>query len=331
MLIEDAATIADLLACPACNSAVRSGPAGADGRATLACTNPDCAHHTGFDRVGGQALLVDFPTSVLDREATLASGGASVVERADWRETIGRVVNGRNHYAAHYARDVVKQLEASGVERPVILVVGGGIIGSGANDLYASQTVGVASFDIYSSPQVTFIGDALSIPFADNSVDAVWVQGVLEVTIDAPKVAAEMQRVLKPNGLLFANVSFMWPVCEGAYDFSRYTASGLRWLFRQCAPLSLGFSNGPGTMAALAIRYLFQALLRSTKAGQIAAFPFAWLRMLDRFCDVRRGLDAAPAIFFYGRKTDTPADFHDAIQFYQDRVPLARAAQKLRD
>jgi len=27
----------------------------------------------------------------------------------------------------------------------------------------------------------------------------------------------------------------------------------------------------------------------------------------------------------------TPADFHDAIQFYQDRVPLARAAQKLRD
>ena len=64
MLIEDAATIADLLACPACNGAVRSGPDGADGRPTLACTNSDCAHHAGFDRVGGQALLVDFILNV---------------------------------------------------------------------------------------------------------------------------------------------------------------------------------------------------------------------------------------------------------------------------
>jgi ubiquinone/menaquinone biosynthesis C-methylase UbiE len=44
------------------------------------------------------------------------------------------------------------------------------------------------------------VGDALDLPFPDESFDAVWANGVLHHTGDTPRAVAEVWRVLKPGG-----------------------------------------------------------------------------------------------------------------------------------
>lgn len=44
------------------------------------------------------------------------------------------------------------------------------------------------------------VGNALNLPFDDNSFDAVWSNGVLHATGDTRQAVAEVRRVLKPGG-----------------------------------------------------------------------------------------------------------------------------------
>lgn len=326
MLVEDTSAIADLLACPVCR-----GPLRMSAGEQLRCDTPDCAYHQApYPRLGGKDVLIDFDHSVLDRETTLASGASSVVGRGRWRTVLSRVVDGSNRYAAMLARMMVEGVQQpAATRRPVIVVVGAGEIGVGSEPLYESADVDVISFDIYASPNVTFVADAHAIPLRDGVADAVWLQGMLELVVDPRQVVAEASRVLKPDGLMFTDTAFMWPVCEQAYDFNRWSPSGLRWLFRDFDVLAAGQSTGPGTMTVLAIRYLFQALLRSTKLGQIAAFPFVWIRLLDYLCGDRRALDASVGMFIFGRKRQTPIGIDDLLGYYGKQPGFKRAMRTL--
>jgi ubiquinone/menaquinone biosynthesis C-methylase UbiE len=49
-------------------------------------------------------------------------------------------------------------------------------------------------------PEFLGVGDALNLPFEDNSFDAVWSNGVLHATGDTARAIAEVRRVLKPGG-----------------------------------------------------------------------------------------------------------------------------------
>ncbi|WBH16644.1 class I SAM-dependent methyltransferase [Sphingomonas radiodurans] len=217
----------------------------------------------------------------------------------------------------------------SATRKPVIAVFGAGEIGYGSEELYESSEIEVMSFDIYASPNISFVADAHAIPLQDASVDAVWIQGILELVVDPRRVVGEAVRILKPGGLMFTDTAFMWPVCEQAYDFNRWSPSGLRWLFRDFDVLSAGQSTGPGTMAVLSIRYLMQSLLRSTKLGQIAAFPFVWLRLLDSVCDDRRALDASVGMFIFGRKRSQPIGIDELLAYYEQQPNLKRDVKKL--
>ena len=62
--------------------------------------------------------------------------------------------------------------------------------------------------------------------------------------VEPEKVVAEIYRVLKENGIVYAETPFMQQVHEGAYDFTRYTVLGHRYLFRQFHALSIGGNKG---------------------------------------------------------------------------------------
>jgi SAM-dependent methyltransferase len=328
MLITETSRLAGLLACPACGAVL---PAAAPG-APIICTAAACPRgEVPFDQVAGQDVLIEFKDSVLDRAAMLASGGASVRKRDRWRWWLVRITGGINPVARHFARTVIAELEQSPRDRPVLLVVGGGAIGSRAEPLYESARVDLVGFDIYASPNITFLADAHRIPLADASVDAVWIQAVLEHTVDPIQVVSEIRRVLRPGGLVFATTAYLWPVCEGAYDYARWTPSGLRWIFRDFTVIGLGSASGLGTGVLLALRALAQSLLRSTKAGQIVTLPLFWLRFLDRFTGTRRALDAAPALFFFGRLADAPIDVAELVRFYDDQHALERSGRRVRE
>lgn len=55
------------------------------------------------------------------------------------------------------------------------------------------EVVGVEADDVR-------VGNALELPFEDETFDAVWANGVLHVTGDTPKAISEVRRVLKPGG-----------------------------------------------------------------------------------------------------------------------------------
>lgn len=311
----------DDLVCPRCRTSLRHTPDGG-----LQCGNCALAS-VPFPVMGGKPVLVDFSNSILDRDAVLASAAASPIRRGGWRALLTRAVNGTNRIAPRIAQAMLARLAMPGTHRARVLVVGGGAIGAGAEALYAAADIDLIGFDIYASQTTDFVADAHAIPFADGSIDAVWIQAVLEHVADPGRVVAEIVRVLRPGGLVFADTPFLWPVHEQAYDFTRWSPSGHRWLFRDFAVIAAGTSSGPGTASLLALRYLAAALTRSNKLGQLLTLPLVWLRLLDRWCAPRRSLDAAAGLFFFGCKTDRPLDLKGLVRFYDEQLPLEAAAR----
>ena len=324
------------LACPACRSALVPGPGPIacdtpQACGPLACGNPDCRlHQQPFDSIDDRPVLIDFSRSILVRDQVVASGGASVLEREEnWRSAVFRFLDGDNPVAPHYGRRIVAELHTLAKQRnrrARVLIIGGGRLSEGARQLYRSSRVDVVAFDIYASPRVSFLADAHQIPALDASFDAVWIQAVLEHVVQPEVVVDEIRRVLGPDGLVFADTPFLWPVHERAWDFTRYTASGHRWLFRHFDVLAAGTSSGPGTVFVLAVRHLVAALTRSSAIGRLVSIPFFWLRFLDRFCEPRRRLDSAGGLFFFGRRRERSMTPAELVTFYDDQLRLEAEA-----
>jgi SAM-dependent methyltransferase len=325
MALADITQMDGLLVCPACHA-----PLARDEGAGVQCRAMGCTlANTPFLVVAGQLVLVDFATSVLSRAYVEASGGASVVRRrGQWSVFFQRLTDGVNKASRVLAGRMLRELAgAQTTRRPRLLIVGGGTRGPGTDALYSSPDIDVVAFDIYASPNTSLIADGHAMPFADGSFDGVWVQSVLEHVVDPPKVVAQINRVLAPGGLVFAETPFLWPVHERAYDFTRWTASGLRWLFRDFAIEASGTSSGPGTACLMGIRYFLGAITGRPKIGRLLIVPLVWLIWLDRFCDARVSLDAAGGVFLLGRKAQLPASVPDLIAYYDEQLVLEKAAR----
>lgn len=325
MLITDERRIADLLRCPACGG-VLTRDAGSD---ALVCRAGECRlSGQPFAGVSGKSLLVDFDRSVLDRDRTLANAGRSILpRRTTMKRRVLEAIEGGNPITPHFAADMVARVAALGQEqgrRGRLLIVGGGAVGSGAEGLYRAGEIDTVAFDIYNSDAVTLIADAHAMPFADASFDGVWIQAVLEHVLDPVRVVAEIVRVLTPRGIVFADTPFLWPVHEAAYDYTRWTPGGHRWLFRDFDVLASGVSSGPGRFALLGMRYLAAGLFRSYRVAQLVTLPFVWLRLLDRFCDPRWSLDACAGVFFYGVRAAEPLTPDGLVAFFDEQPAFQR-------
>ncbi len=65
--------------------------------------------------------------------------------------------------------------------------------------------------------------DAMFVPFENNSFDAVICSELLEHVPTPPSVLSEIYRVLRPGGILFICVPFLYQIHGDPYDFGRYT------------------------------------------------------------------------------------------------------------
>jgi ubiquinone/menaquinone biosynthesis C-methylase UbiE len=200
---------------------------------------------------------------------------------------------------------------------PLVLVIGGGTIGNGAEALYSDPRMRLIAFDVYGSPVTQFIADAHQIPLADASVDAVVVQAVLEHVLDPRRVVDEIHRVLRPEGIVYAETPFLQQVHAGPYDFNRYTCSGHRYLFRSFGEIDAGAVAGPGTQVLWSVDHLVRALTRSELAGKFARVPFFWLRYFDRLVPTTFAMDDASAYYFLGRRGDSELTPHEIVDYYR--------------
>jgi SAM-dependent methyltransferase len=315
MLSLDAMVDQDLFICPRCASRLRSEV----GR--WRCTGVHCRYaDEPFPAVSGLPALVDFEHSVLDADRLCAVEGASEMYRSRYHRALSRLIHPANTTAPTKVALMLELLradDATAGQRPRILVIGGGTVGGGLDGLYADPTVDLISFDVYASPVVQFIADGHAIPLADDSVDGVVVQAVLEHVLEPTVVAKEIHRVLRRGGIVYADSPFLFPVHEGPYDFTRFTDSGHRYLFRSFERIDSGSVAGAGTALRWSIGYFVRALTRSRLLGSIVALCFFWLSYADRVLDPKHSLDGASSVFFLGRKTAVPITEAEIIDYYQ--------------
>ncbi|MEU9389989.1 class I SAM-dependent methyltransferase [Streptomyces sp. NPDC048324] len=307
MTLAELSTIRDLLVCPRCRSRLAAVQGG------FACTAPSCPYHASpvFPVVGRWPVLIDFEHSVVRRDTVscVRTRGAESLPAP-----LRRLFKPRNRVAA---RNVELLLRGLPGPEPRLLVVGGATVGNGVGLVYEQSRVQVIGFDIVGSAVTQFVADAHQIPLAAASVDGVLIQAVLEHVLGPAQVVAEIHRVLTPDGLVYAETPFLQQVHAGAHDFTRFTASGHRYLFRRFEEVGAGTVAGPGTQLLWSIDHLVRGLSRSALAGRAARGLLFWLRSLDRFVPPDFAQDDASALYFLGRKREREMSAEDIIGYYR--------------
>ena len=269
--------------------------------------------------INGTPVLIDFSTSVISESDIRDQIQRGVIERKTYSGAsrfVKRLLSPEKETTRRNVQQFLSLLPDGG-EPAKVLVVAGGTIGQGMDPLYESKSAKVFAFDLYKGAHNQILADAHYIPAADDTFDAVVIQAVLEHTLEPNVVVAEIWRVLKPDGIVYAETPFMQQVHEGAYDFTRYTESGHRYLFKDFSLIASGPSGGPGIQFMWAADYLARSVFRSRAAGKIAKLAFFWTQYLDRIMPEKFAVDGASGVYFLGRKSQASISAKDIIEHYK--------------
>ena len=106
----------------------------------------------------------------------------------------------------------------------------------------------VICVDIEAGPGVDLVADAHNMTeVEDNSVDCVVTISTLEHVRYPQKVVAEIHRILKPGGIVYINVPFMFPFHADPDDYYRFSHRGIDILCEAFERLDSGFDRGPAS------------------------------------------------------------------------------------
>jgi len=108
----------------------------------------------------------------------------------------------------------------------LVLDAGSGLKGSGYEN--------VVNLEIVDYPTTDVMGIAESLPFADGVFDAALSLAVLEHVRDPFRCVAELARVVRPGGTVYAAVPFLQPYHGYPHHYFNMTLTGLESLFDEC-------------------------------------------------------------------------------------------------
>jgi SAM-dependent methyltransferase len=87
--------------------------------------------------------------------------------------------------------------------------------------------------ETYPKDKVDFLYDGKTLPFPDADFDGIFTTEVAEHVFNLPEILSELNRVLKPGGLLLLTCPFTMPEHEMPNDYARYTSASMRFLMEQ--------------------------------------------------------------------------------------------------
>ena len=225
---------------------------------------------------------------------------------------------GESHVTKRNCNKFIDEL-FSIAKKPKVLIIGSGEKSFGNEKLWNEVNIEIHGIDIYRSGTVDVICDAHHLPLLTNSYDGVWIQAVLEHVVEPQKVANEIHRVLKEKGVVYAETPFMQQVHEGAYDFTRFTVLGHRYLFKNFEMVDMGGNGGPEVVFAWAIRYLSWSIFRSKKIAKfIGVLAEILVRPLGFLVSKESMHDASSGVYFLGRKNGNNTVKHkELVELYK--------------
>jgi SAM-dependent methyltransferase len=118
----------------------------------------------------------------------------------------------------------------------------------------------IINVDIFPYAGVSIVADISSLPYESRSVDAVICNTVLEHVTNPEKVIEEISRVMKPGGLVYITVPFLFPFHASPDDYKRWSASGIKNLMSEFEIVESGIRAGPFSTFCLWICYLLASI-----------------------------------------------------------------------
>jgi len=118
------------------------------------------------------------------------------------------------------------------VQPAAVLEIGSRNVSGTVRRALFSGHVAYTGFDIHAGENVDVVGDAhsLSAHFPDQQYDAVFSVSVFEHLAMPWKAIVEINRILKPGGLLYISTHPVWPPHELPWDFWRFSGETFKVL-----------------------------------------------------------------------------------------------------
>jgi SAM-dependent methyltransferase/uncharacterized protein YbaR (Trm112 family) len=299
-------SVVALLRCPRCK-----GPLAAPRVDRVDCADAACGG--SFPIVSERPVLIDEERSVFshaDYRPLAAPAAPGALDRV--RDWIRHVPSPSVNLSAVRCFEKMKTTLLARGSAPLVVVVGGGIMGKGMHALTGVPAIRLINVDPSPGSAALVFCDGHDLPFADGCIDGVVVQAVLEHVADPVRCVDEIHRVLGPGGVVYSEIPFMQQVHEGAHDFTRYSLTGHRRLFRDFAELGSGAVAGPGMALGWSVRAFWLAVVGSRPVARAAVnlgvtLSLWWLKELDGLL-LRdpAGLDGASGTWFMGRLAAAP-------------------------
>lgn len=274
--------------------------------------------------MGKVPVLINDNQSLFRREDFVALRNTAFdPPRPRFRQWLDKVLPslGKNFKAEENYKLLARLLLARSPE-PVVLVVGGRVLGEGMEALISRPEIRLVETDVALGPRTQAICDARDLPFEDSSFDGVVIQAVLQYVPDPARCVQEVERVLKPDGLVYAETAFMQQVVHGRYDFTRFTHVGVRGLFRRFRELRSGPVAGPAM--ALAWAYHFFLLSFATRRltrrliHAVVRLTLFWVKYLDVLLLDKPGIyDSASGFFFLGTRQNWSLTDREVVRSYR--------------
>lgn len=297
--------IFDRLACPVCR-----GPIHWEEETMLICTQ--CRHSFPYEN-GIPVMLDKESQSELHEQMKSAENRRLHEQLATWPWIYKMLLCLRPPHPflninARQRRTQFSELVEKINDAPCVLDIGSGNTGI-SNTVGLSKSVqdGLVSLDMCYASSVHIIGDAHKLPFTNDSIDGVLIQGVLEHVRDPNRVVKEIKRVLRPHGVVYVDVPFLQHYHQDPEDYRRYTITGLRQLLGNFDEVAAGVSVGPTSVFCEVLSEYPAIWFRNPMLYWGVKWFMGWLvsplRYIDYFL-VRypRIYSLAGAIYYLGRK-----------------------------
>ena len=140
-------------------------------------------------------------------------------------------------------------------QKGVLLDLGGG------NRQILDQRYVNIDYASYAEPDI--IGDAMALPFATGSIDAVYSSGVFEHIPNPISAGEEVARVLKFGGRALICWSFMQPLHSEGQHFFNATPDGVIKAFEKLKPVNIFYDNS--------LSFLFEWAISVSGLGGLVA------------------------------------------------------------
>lgn len=257
-------------------------------------------HATTFDVVSGVPILLPAPLRRESAHGGIEGAAYHPDTTTSWRHRVDRFFERFGDHRSVEAEEAFQRFIGEARPGRLFLSVGGGP---------RRRHPALVTLNIARCANVDVVGDAHRLPYADDAVDGIECEAVLEHLESPDRAVSEFLRVLRPGGAVYAVTPFLQKYHGYPGHYQNFTLQGHRFLFERAGfeVQVAGVCVGPAwAITDLATEFVSQLVpVRGLRAAavilaRVASVP---IRMLDRFLNRRPASEAlASTTFVLGRK-----------------------------